>query len=74
MRRSEPQRIYDAKRQLVRQRLRDEWQMSEELADAVVEEWHLEAGRRGLRRESRRYWTEAIRWVEERFPTRPPLS
>jgi hypothetical protein len=74
MRRSDPQLLYEAKQQLVRHRLRDEWHMSEDLADAVVEEWHLQATRLHLRRESRRYWTEAIKWVEERFPTRPPLS
>jgi hypothetical protein len=48
--------------------------MFEELADAVVEEWDRQAARRGLRRESRRYWSEAIKWVAERFRTQPPLS
>jgi hypothetical protein len=45
--------------------------MSDELADAVVEEWHLQAARRHLRRESRRYWTEAIKWAAEWFPHEP---
>jgi hypothetical protein len=44
--------------------------MSDEFGDAELGPFRRRAD---LPRESRRYWTEAIKWLEERFPTRPPL-
>jgi hypothetical protein len=70
MRRADPQRIYNAQRTGLRNRLRDGWRMSEELADAVVEEWDLLATR-GLGRRDPAYWDEAEEWLEERFPRKP---
>jgi hypothetical protein len=69
MRRADPGRTYEAQRQGLRNRLRDGWQMSEDLADAVVEEWDLIATTRGLGRRQPAYWSEAEKWLEERFPS-----
>lgn len=54
MRRIDSQRIFEAQREGLRKSLRDEWQMSEELAGAVVEERDLQAARRVLSRNWRR--------------------
>ena len=55
-RRPEPSRIYQAERMGVRNRLRDEFHISEPNADKWVEAWEAEAERRGLDRDARDYW------------------
>ena len=68
MRRASRERIYEAQRSGVRNRLRDGWLVSEELADAILAQWEIEAVRRGLERDDARYWDEADSWIQERFP------
>lgn len=68
MRRGDPQRIFQAQRTGLRNRVRDDWHMSEELADAMLDEWDLQAASRGLSKRDPRYWDDAVRWIEERFP------
>jgi hypothetical protein len=68
MSRANRDRIYEAQRTGLRNRVRDEWHMSEELADAIVDQWDLQAASRALGRRDPRYWDEAAKWIEERFP------
>ena len=68
MRPRDRQEIFEAKRTDVRNRLRDGWLVSEEMAEAIVAQWEIEAVRRALDRDDPRYWNEAEGWIEERFP------
>jgi hypothetical protein len=68
MRRADRGLTYDTQRTGLRNRLRDGWLVSEELADAIVTQWEVEAVRRALDRNDARYWDEADTWIGERFP------
>ena len=68
MNRARREQIYQAQRIGLRNHVRDDLHVSEELADAILEEWTLQATVRGLERSDPRYWDECFRWVEERFP------
>jgi hypothetical protein len=68
VRRASRERIYEAQRTGVRNRLRDGWLVSEEMAEAIVAQWEIEAVRRALDRDDPRYWDEADSWIQVRFP------
>lgn len=63
----------------LRDRVRDEMNVSDDLAQAIVTEWRTEASRRNLRWSEDDYWAEAETWMEQWFPpgirsTRRPES
>jgi hypothetical protein len=75
MSRTDWQRIYDAKRTGLRNRLRDERRVPQEKADALIEEWVTEAAARGLSPEDPRYRSEAWEWLAwPRHEKAPPSA
>jgi hypothetical protein len=68
MGRRDPHRMFELKRVGLRNRLRDGWLVSQDLADAIVAQWETEAVRRALDWDDPSYWDEADSWIEERFP------
>jgi uncharacterized protein (DUF2336 family) len=56
----------------LRNRIRDDLRVSDKLADLIVAEWEEEALRRGLAPLDRPYWSEAGRWITDRFMHQPP--
>jgi hypothetical protein len=70
MRRADPERLYQAKLAGLRNRIRDEWRVSQDAADALLLEWEQEASARGLDRAEPAYWDEAEKWIGARFPKR----
>jgi hypothetical protein len=70
MRRGDPERIFQAQRTGLRNRIRDVWRVSQELADAYLDEWLLEAERRGLTRTEPTYWDDAAAWINEQISRR----
>jgi hypothetical protein len=66
------QRIWDAQRSGLRNRLRDQWRLSEERAETFLAAWEDEAASRGLRKLSEGYWAAAEDWLTEarHIPTR----
>jgi hypothetical protein len=52
----------------LRNRVRDDIGVSEDLATAIVTEWRVEAMRRGLIWFEDAYWSEAVVWIEQLFP------
>jgi len=63
-------RIVEAKRIGLMNRIRDEWRVSEELGDAMLTAWELEASQIGLTPDDERYWTEAVDWIDKRLMSR----
>jgi hypothetical protein len=73
-RRADPERIYQARRDAVRNRLTDEHRMPPELADQWLRAWEVEAADRGLERLRAEYWDGASEWVvEQRSARKAPL-
>jgi hypothetical protein len=68
MSRANQERIYEAERLGLRNRLRDEWRISQELADTIVDEREVEAANRRLEPLDPRYRSEAVRWIERAVP------
>jgi hypothetical protein len=62
-RRSTPGNIYTAHKLGLRNQLRDDEQLAESFADALVEDWEAEAARRGLERLSPDFWRDAVTWI-----------
>jgi hypothetical protein len=59
-----------AARATLRKRIRDELWVSEKFADLIVDEWEAEAMSRGLAPLDGPYWSDAARWIAERFMDR----
>jgi hypothetical protein len=57
------QRIHEAQRTGLRNRIRDHWHVPEERADALLDAWDREATRRSLSHEDPTYWHEAEGWI-----------
>jgi hypothetical protein len=66
MRRRDPQRIYQAQRTGVRNRLRDQRRVPQEKADELLDAWTAEAAARELTPDDPRYWLEGCAWLIER--------
>jgi hypothetical protein len=64
MRRQHPDLVHEARRIGLRNRMRDEWRLSEAHADALIERWVAEAERREMARDDS-YWREGERWLRE---------
>ena len=60
------QRIWDAQRSGLRNRLRDQWRIPEGRADALLAAWEAEALARGLPKLGDGYWAAAESWLAER--------
>lgn len=60
------QRIWDAQRSGLRNRLRDQWRLSDGRADALLADWEAEALARGLPRMGEGYWAAAESWLADR--------
>jgi hypothetical protein len=69
-RRSDPRRIYDAKRLGVRNRLRDEVRIAEATADMWVEKWEAAAAGHGLDPHGQDYWSTGWVWIVEQLAKR----
>lgn len=59
------QRIWDAQRTGLRNRLRDQWRLSEDRAERLLAEWESEAAVRGLSTLADGYWATAETWLTE---------
>jgi hypothetical protein len=59
------QRIWDAQRTGLRNRLRDQWRLPEDRAERLLAEWESEAAVRGLSTLADGYWATAETWVTE---------
>jgi hypothetical protein len=57
------QRIHDAQRAGLRNRIRDHWHVPEARADAMLEGWAKTASERGLVPGEPSYWQEGEKWL-----------
>jgi hypothetical protein len=57
------QRIHDAQRAGLRNRIRDHWHVPEARADALLDAWEITASERGLAPGQAAYWQEGEKWV-----------
>jgi hypothetical protein len=64
------QRIHEAQRIGLRNRVRDEWHLLEERADALVDAWDQEAMNRFLTPGDAAYWRDGEAWIRERVDAR----
>lgn len=65
------QRIHDAQRTGLRNRIRDQWHVAEERADALIEQWEQQSAP-SLRQEHLDYWAQAEAWIRGRVEPRAP--
>jgi hypothetical protein len=66
MRRQHPDLVHDARRIGLRNRMRDEWRLTEARADELIAAWEAEASARGLDRSATGYWSDGERWLRAR--------
>jgi hypothetical protein len=59
------QRISDAQRAGLRNRLRDQWRLPEDRVERLLAEWESEASVRGLSKVADGYWATAETWLTE---------
>jgi hypothetical protein len=64
------QRITEAQRAGLRNRIRDEWCVPEARADALLDAWAIEAKERGLEPGQGSYWQDGEAWIRERAEKR----
>jgi hypothetical protein len=64
------QRITEAQRAGLRNRVRDEWRVPEARADALLDAWAITAKERGLEPGQGAYWQEGEEWIRERAERR----
>lgn len=57
------QRIHEAQRTGLRNRIRDQWHVPEERANALLEAWAKTASERGLVPGQPSYWQEGEKWL-----------
>ena len=57
------QRIHDAQKAGLRNRLRDHWHVPEARADALLDAWARTARERGLQLGQATYWQEGEEWL-----------
>jgi hypothetical protein len=69
----DPERLYEARRTAIRNRLLDELRMPTDAVDVWIAAWEIEASGRGLHRLTGAYWDGAVDWIVERRrrPGRP---
>jgi hypothetical protein len=64
------QRINEAQRTGLRNRIRDHWHVPEERANALIEAWDQEAAQRSLSPGQPTYWHDAEAWIRDRLEPR----
>ena len=64
------ERIWDAQRTGLRNRVRDQWQLSEDRADTLLAAWEAEAASLGLPRLADGYWSAAEIWLSNQGEAR----
>jgi hypothetical protein len=64
------QRIHDAQRTGLRNRIRDHWHVPEERANALIDAWDQEARGRLLEHSDPNYWRYAEAWIREQLKPR----
>lgn len=64
------ERIHEARRMGLRNRMRDDWGMPETAAGALLDAWEREAVARGLTRSDPAWWATGEAWMEEQRPRR----
>lgn len=60
------QRITEAKRAGLRNRIHDEWHVPEAIADQMLDAWAIMAKERGLKLDHVAYWRDGEEWIRER--------
>jgi len=65
------QRIHEAQRTGLRNRIRDHWHVSEERADALIDAWAREAEERSLLNGQATYWHDAEAWIRGQVEPQP---
>ena len=60
------QRIHEAQRTGLRNRIRDQWHVPEERANALLDAWEIVARERGLEPGQVGYWRESEEWIQQR--------
>ena len=60
------QRIHEAQRAGLRNRIRDHWHVPEARADALLDSWATTASERGLMPGDASYWQEGEKWIRLR--------
>jgi hypothetical protein len=60
------QRIHEAQRTGLRNRIRDQWHVPEERANALLDAWEIVARERGLEPGQVGYWRESEEWIRQR--------
>jgi hypothetical protein len=73
-RRADPERIYEARRAAIRNRLIDEHRMAPELAEQWIRAWEVDAIDRGIERHSSVFWDGAEAWVAEKRSDRQSVN
>ena len=68
------ERIWDAQRTGLRNRLRDQWRLPEDRAEGLLAEWESEAAVRGLSKLADGYWATAETWVTEQATSKEVRS
>lgn len=64
-RRADPDRIHRARRAAVRNRMVDEFRLSQDAADRWVSAWEERCAVAGIDRASPDYWMDAAGWILE---------
>jgi hypothetical protein len=64
------QRITEAQRAGLRNRIRDEWRVPEARAEALLDAWAIAAKERGLEPGEVAYWRDGEEWIRERAEKR----
>jgi hypothetical protein len=64
------QRIHEAQRTGLRNRIRDNWHVPEERANTVIDAWDQEAAQRSLPLGQPAYWRDAEAWIREQLEPR----
>jgi hypothetical protein len=64
------QRIHEAQRAGLKNRVRDHWHVPEERADGLIDAWDREAMQRSLPHGHPNYWSAAEAWIQEQLEPR----
>lgn len=64
------QRIHQAQRAGLRNRVRDQWRISEERADTLLDDWEAAAQAMSIVPGAVGYWDRGEKWLRERLDQR----
>jgi hypothetical protein len=66
MRRADPRRIFEARREALRSRMVSSWRVAPDDADSALDALDLIATGRALLRDDPRYWSEGEAWMRDK--------